>query len=228
MKIKRLFESKINFEDKIYHVLSEVNLNRIIKGHEEDGYVIISPCRSKENLEREIGEPLNDQQAVDENSKRVKELKNYLNSNGFSYIPVLGGYHEEGVEKSSYEKSFIVYPFNRKGEKVDFEEFFDKMLAQAEKYNQDSILRKAPGEKAQYITQDGNVDMEFNGVTLNGISQEYFTAIKKFESSSEKGKPQRFSFECLYFNAPGSIMETHKRYSLNELLYPYGHINEIE
>ena len=31
----------------------------------------------------------------------------------------------------------------------------------ARKYNQDSVLVKAPGEPPRYITQNGDVDMEF-------------------------------------------------------------------
>ena len=194
--------------------LTESTLGRVLHGHEGSGYVIISPCREKSNLEQELGRVLTDQEAIDENNKRVHELKQDLMRLGYSYIHAYGGYHEEGTDDFSYEKSFIVYPFNRKGEQTDFEVFFNDMVDLGNKYNQDSILRKHPDEKAKYIVcKTGDVDMEFDGITVNDITQEYFTALRQNDHKGVK----RFTYEGLYIPKASSIMDGHRRYSMNEL-----------
>lgn len=215
IKLENLTE-KVFIDNKPCELLTEANLSRVTKGHNDSGFVIISPCRSKDNLEKELGKKLNDQQFEDENNKRYKELKNTIYSYGYSFIPVYGGYHEEGSEETSYEKSFIVYPFNKKEEK-DFEEMFNEMMKLGKRYNQDSILRKAPNENPSYINcSTGEKEMEFHGTSLNDISNEYFTALRK---DNKGNNPKRFSFEGLYVNPANSIMDGHMRSSQNELVY---------
>ena len=198
--------------------LTESTLGRVLHGHDGSGYVIISPCRAKENLEQELGRELTDQEAIDENNKRVRELKQDLIKLGYSYIHAYGGYHEEGTNEFSYEKSFIVYPFSRKGEQKDFEVFFKDMVDLGNKYNQDSILRKHPDEKAKYIVcKTGETDMEFDGITTNDITQEYFTALRQNDHKYNMDSVKRFTYEGLYVPKASSIMDGHRRYSMNEL-----------
>ena len=232
MKIEKIEEGKRNeiyFENTLYRALTEANLNRVTKGHDTTGYAIISASRSGDNMKSEMGQDLSDEQVVDENNRRTFELSQKIKHLGYSYIPVLGGYQEQGAKNPSFEKSFVVYPYNvRKGTSADFEVFFNDMLKLGKEYNQDSILRKAPNEKAQYIDcSSGKPTMEFDGMTLNDVSQEYFTALKKWNPDKKyshpfQGKPQRYTLEGLYAPVGGSIMECHRRTMCEELFFnPY-------
>ena len=201
--------------------LTESTLGRVLYGHKDSGYAIISPCREKDNLEKELGRSLTDKEYEDAIEDRIIELKHDLMKLGYSYISAYGGYKEDGSDEVSYERSFIVYPFDRKGEQQDYEKFFEDMLDLGNKYNQDSILRKHPDEKAKYILcKDGKTLMEFDGITVNDVAQEYFTALRK--NDFKYGNPKRFSYisEGIMMVKPGSIMEAHRRYSMNEICYP--------
>jgi len=122
-----------------------------------------------------------------------------------------------------------VYPYNvRKGTSTDFETFSNDMLQLGKEYNQDSILIKAPNEKAKYVLcSTGETDFEFDGITLNDVAQQYFTALKKWHPDKKykhpfQGKPQRYTLEGLYAPVGGSIMECHRRTSSDELFFnPY-------
>ena len=214
---------KIEKEDKTYwddgvclNPLTESTLSRVLHGHNGSGYVIISPCRDKSNLESDLGRELTDEEYKDIIEDRIIRFKNDLMRLGYSYIHAYGGYKEEGSDNISYEKSFIVYPFSRKGEQEDYEVFFKDMLDLGKKYKQDSILRKHPDENAKYvICKNDKTMVEFDGVTVNDIAQEYFTALRKNDSKN----PKRFSytFEGLYIPHASSIMDGHRRWAMNEI-----------
>lgn len=222
--------------------LTETTLNRVMSGHDEFGYVMISGMRdnlyrssngevysthsdedkkSPNDVEIEIGT----QDWVDENNKRTNQLRNDLKSEKYSYIPVYGGYKEEGSETAKIEKSFIVFPYDISTKEYrDFNEFKNRMLKLGDDFQQDSILVKAPNENPVYVdcATGKPDDYVFTNKKVNDIAQEYFTALKRWTDSSRKdkssftkGKPQRFTFESLYMNDfPNSISE-HRRRSLN-------------
>lgn len=201
-----------------YVPLTEANLNRIVNGHNEKGYGVLSASRG--NLSQE------------ENNKRTKELKAKINDLGYSHVPVLGGYREEGQDKASLEKSLIVYPYNRKTkEYADINKFEDDLVDLGQGYQQDTVMIKRPTESPKYITcNDRTPDMEFgNGYVANDMGKEVFTALKKWSDSSlnrknhkwNNGKPQRFtleSYEAYIDQQPMSVTcEVPPRYALNEL-----------
>ena len=65
---------------------------------------------------------------------------------GYSYLAVYGGYHEDGAEKPSVEKSFVVYPYDiYLGKHHDWDKFYADMIEIGKSYNQDSILVCPPG-----------------------------------------------------------------------------------
>ena len=172
--------------------LTEANLNRISKGREKGGYCILSACR-------DIFTP-------DENNVRTNELKNLLKTKHYSYIMVYGRFNEEGTNRFQVEKSFIVYPFDIVTKEVADWEIFEKDLTSiAKKYEQDSILICRPGDKPFYKgLKPGIKDLKkFSSVKLNDVTQEYFTALKKWSDLSlnkknhdwNEGNPQRFTFE---------------------------------
>lgn len=211
--------------------LTEANLNRISKGHEKDGYAILSASRHYYSEQ--------------ENNLRAKKLVSKLRSKHYSYIPVYGGYKEYGAEKPSIEKSFIVYPYDiHSHEQLDWDTFEQDMIDLGIEFEQDSILICRPNSKPYYKGLKSEVkDSEcYSNVTLNDVTKDYFTAIKKWSDMSlnrknhswENGNPQRFTFESfededlvpeLYIDPyPGSMSLGHARwaqYDMNHVYLPF-------
>lgn len=220
MKVLRSFNESL-LEN--FRVLTETTLNRIAKGHDKDGYVMISACRGDA-----LKNPKSDQQVHDENNVRTRNLLKDIQSYKYSYIPVYGGYKETGSEKASIEKSFIVFPYDRSSNtSIDYETFLDNMTQLGKKYNQDAILVKKPNSSPQYFDcrEMEFVGTPFKNASLNDMQKEFFTALKGWSDISNKGdeiswmgKPQRFTYEESYLdNSPYNIMNSHMRYSLGEL-----------
>ena len=211
--------------------LTEANLNRIAKGHEKDGYAILSASRGKNSEE--------------ENNKRTKELKDKLFKNGYSFISVYGGYKEQGQSKASMEKSFVVFPYDTINHtSTDFDKFKSDMIRFAtpskenssytEEDDQDSMLICEPGGKPHYITLKSGLDAddtEFHSAEINDTDNEFFTAIKKWNDSSlnrknhswDNGKPQRYTltYECYIDNPPSSMQEGHRRWAMRDMNHIY-------
>ena len=195
--------------------LNEKNLNRLVKGHDENGYAIISGSRG--NL------------SVEENNKRTKKLKSDIRSAGYSYVSVLGGYQEVGQETST-EKSFMVFPYSTSSNDYDdFDAFQKFIISLTKKYDQDSVLIKRPGENPRYwnrIDDEGNTSEDWaewdfsSEPTINDVTKQYFTALKSWKKDFNKGNPQRWTFEEYHLaNQPNTIMGSHSRYHSGELNY---------
>ena len=172
--------------------LTEANLNRVSDGHEKDGYIILSAFRSD--------------LTHDENNARTNELRDWLRDHHYSYIGVYGKYREKISNEFKLEKSFIVYPFDIVSKSTASWEIFEKDLSDiAKKYDQDSILICRPKEKPFYKGLKPGIRDEkcFSGTKLNDVTQDYFTALKKWSDISlnrknhdwSQGSPQRFTFE---------------------------------
>jgi len=251
MKFKKEIELNNDELNWGYMPLTESNLKRVVNGHDNSGYVIISACRdnlyktpdgevysvypdangnfvkrNEEDIELIIGS----QQHVDENNKRTKKLRDELYKNNLSFIPVYGGLREEGQPKAKIEKFFIIYPFDSKFKNYkDFDEFANLMLEMGLDYTQDSILIEYPNKNPVYYdcrTKKPD-SYEFKSAKLNDITQEYFTALKKWSDSSLKdagsfnggSKLQRFTLESLFMNSfPKTINEHHRRRMQGELV----------
>lgn len=203
--------------------LTEKNLNRLVQGHDDRGYAIISGSRKNNTKE--------------ENDIKTKELKKMLLNAGYSYIPVYGGYQEIGKEAST-EKSFMVFPFDKNfKEYTDFDTFQDFIIDLTDKYDQDSVLIKRPGENPRYwnrMKEVENANGEIERVperkwadwsfekepTLNDVTQKYFTALKSWKKDFHKGKPQRWTFEDYHLRPhPGTLAANHILHCQGELTY---------
>ena len=206
-----------------YQPLNEVTLNRILhkKHFVGSGLCVISASRNE--------------RSVAENNAKTKELKEDLRVLGYGYIPMYGGYREtrdDGTVHQVFEKSFMVFPYNRKGEAVDFAQLEDDMLALGRKYGQETILVKAKDKAPVYVNcATGAVDMEFSkndaDIKDDDMAQLYFSALKKLppEATDDKGelvkdfegKPQRFTFESCYLDTePQTLMGAHARHMAGE------------
>ena len=98
-----------------------------------------------------------------------------IKQSGFSYTPTYGGFKENlGTDQETmvYERSFIVYNKDKRGNNRNFDELFCFGIEMCRKYNQDPFLVQSPGVNPKYIKQDGSVDVEFSGgKVFNDISQ---------------------------------------------------------
>lgn len=203
---------KNNLEQCNIVKLEEKTLNRLLSGHTADGYIVLSASRG-ENTD-----------AV--NNVRYAELKRAVKDLGYTFIPVYGGYKEED-NGEVFEKSLFVIPRDRNGVEKEFDKFFDDMRGLGEKYHQDSILIARPNKNPRYYNiKDGTYDDEFTGSVLNDVLQQYFTALKRWNTDKYgdniKGKPQRFSytFESVYINEqPKTMMGAHSRLCNGEICY---------
>ena len=187
---------------RIVSNVNETSLNRLLGKHTENGYVMISACRSDHS-----DDPLENRQM---NNIKTKELKQDIYDSGFQYIPVQGGYHELGSEKESVEASFIIVNYKR-GKNVpekDFSELKAIAIDLCEKYRQDSVLIVEPGKKPTYYKKDGTVDFELNGhVSVRDNAKEFFTRLgkgKKFTFLSEAEQPHSI-MGCAARAAKGEI-----------------------
>lgn len=206
--------------------INENDIKRIIATHSDNGYIVISPCRGGADFGLN---PKASQIEYDKlahiNKTRVKSMIEDIKQSGFSYTPTYGGFKENigtDQETTVYERSFIVYNKDKRGNNLDFNNLFDFGLNMCRKYNQDSFLVQAPGEKPKYIKQDGSVDFEFSGgKVFNDISQEYFTDLHKNthkKGDITKGKPTRFSFTEAFVNPkPQCYSERHVRWANGEV-----------
>lgn len=159
-------------------LIEGITVDRLMKKHGDNGYVILSANRSDED--------------ENYNTKATQSLIKDLKSSGFSYLPSYGGYHGSDDVMDSYEPSFIVFNYNGKGEPQDWNELYSFALEMCGKYNQDSVYVNAPGEAPNYLDRNGekvNSHSSRNYVK-NDLNQEYYTSLsspKEIEDNMSKG-----------------------------------------
>lgn len=198
--------------------IDEVTLDRVINKHGQNGLINISANRSDEPQEV--------------NDKNTRELISDLQKSGYSYLPTYGGYRGKNGIEDDYEPSFVVFNYTENGEQRDFDELKQFGIELCKKYNQDSVLIKAPQESPIYMNGDGiKVNRkESDKVWKNDPKQEYFTSFKdKGEVNKEieqklKGKyktychrnniqPTKAGFEKFYIEHLNDISSIGKRYT---------------
>ena len=165
-------------------ILNEkLNTSRILARHGKTGFAILSANRSDRD--------------DDYNKSVTARLLEDIQSKGYRYIPVYGGYvGSDGVE-DDYEPSFIVFPYraghgvvsSSEPELEDFQDFEDYMLSLCGKYLQDSILIVRPGQPPHYFDKSGNrvSSKSSSKLVVNDPGQAFFTSYKpKSEVDKER------------------------------------------
>lgn len=176
MDISKLFEKEniktVNTElmfrgtsGKLYK-LKDTNLYRLFTLHADKGYVIVSACRSENDVQT--------------NNRKTSKLKQSIIDSGYSYKMVQGGFIENAGKENEtevIETSFIVY--NYKNDKTqDFDELYKLALKWCAEYNQDSVLVVEPNENPKYIKADGSVDFELSkDVSIEHNINSFFTRL---------------------------------------------------
>lgn len=186
--------------------IDEVTIKRLLSKHFTDGFIIITADKSY----------IDDKKIADQ---RFKELKNDIVNAGYSFIPVWGGYAEtkaNGEKVECFEQGIIV-PNQKVGRmEVEFDE--DKLkeigIQLSIKYDQETFLYKPKGleRKAYWIDRNGAIDSTFNDVTVNDLTQQFFTKLHNSKSFLKKHSQFSLVKEIYLNNAPNSLREAYKRY----------------
>jgi len=69
------------------HSINEISVKRFLGLHLKKGFVVISACKSNWDT--------NDLKNREINNQKSNELERKINSKGYSYIPVFGGFKEK-------------------------------------------------------------------------------------------------------------------------------------
>lgn len=204
--------------------VNESNARKLLNKHSKNGFIIVSPCRGfgDFNLDFTIKK---DQDKLNEiNNKRIREMISLIKKSNYSYIPVYGGFIENiGTEEEEqvYERSFIVFNYNKKGEVGNLDDLKEFGIELSQKFNQDSFLYMEPGQKPKYITKYGEVEFECGEkLEFNDFAKEYFTDLHKNTNKyiGKDGRSTRFTFtECYVNPSPQCYSERISRSFNNEI-----------
>ena len=154
------------FEGKYLKSLNESNIHKLLDKHTQNGYIIISPCRGGEDFDLNISNTNDLKELQTINNKRIKDFIQILKRSNWSYMPVYGGFIEnkgEENETTVYEKSFMIFNYDKKGNIGSLNELFDFGVEMSKKFNQDSFLYHAPGETPKYFDKNGELSFEIGG-----------------------------------------------------------------
>ena len=204
------------FEGKYLKSLNESNIHKLLDKHTQNGYIIISPCRGGEDFDLDVSNTNDLKELQTINNKRIKDFIQILKKSNWSYMPVYGGFIEnkgEENETTVYEKSFMIFNYDKKGNIGSLNELFDFGVEMSKKFNQDSFLYHSPGETPKYFDKNGELSFEIGGnLKFGDYSQTYFTDLYKntHKYKGKAGKETRFTFTECYVNP--------KPYSVNSRL----------
>lgn len=219
--------SKFKFRNSLQRI-SESSLSRILQNHYDIGFIIISANRSCEAERGRECTPAEEKEQEAANIKNEKEIRSEIRNAGFGYIPVWGGFKEKVLDPETGAESFVdnpkqepsfIVPAKKVGTdktRSDYEALKELGKSLSVKYHQDSFLYKPPkavDSAAYFITKTGDIDMKFDDVTVNDLSQIYFT---KFRKKKEKTTTRRFSLvaENTFYLAkpPKDLSEARSRF----------------
>ncbi|MCD8207161.1 MAG: DUF3293 domain-containing protein [Bacteroidales bacterium] len=207
--------------------INETNAKRLLDRHTQNGYIAISPCRGFTDFGLDSEKPGDVDKLRHINRQRVQDCIAKIKASGFSYTPAYGGSIENAGtenEEEVFERTFIVYPTDKKGNPRPFEDLKKLAIRLANEYNQDDVLVVAPGEPPTYYKKDGSKgDVLGTNVSFNDLSQIYFTDLHKNTGKTQlTGKPTRFSYTECYINpGPECLSEAHCRYLQGEVCLAY-------
>ena len=144
----------------------ESNLSRV-NHHLKNGGIAISASRDVYSLE--------------ENSRRTKEMRDRLRSEGYGYLVLVGGYHAEAGDV--VETSFLV-PYIKSRE--SFPQFVKQMSELGKQYEQESILVIQPNEVYYIDPRTGKKTDSFLGVKFDQPDSTYFSMLAKGNHRNRK------------------------------------------
>ena len=158
--------------------LVEATLNRCLKYHANNGFIMVSACRTTRTpAENYI-----------ETGKLIAELK----AMGLSHFTVYGGYQEENGKFADYETTMFIPAKTVDGDRVSMHTLVDIGKDLGQRYEQDSILVNEPGKDPYWLgtrtgyspdgqpPNYGEVTEVFDGpADVNNPSFPFFTSLVK-------------------------------------------------
>lgn len=198
-------------------LLTEATINRILTKHSNSGFIIVSANRTDKTKKEN---DMHRNSEVQAELKNTKSLIADIRKSGYSYFPVYGGYKGMDGMVDKYEPSFFITNYKGKTLQDNFDKLFDLGVKICNKYNQDSVLVKAPNDVPKYIDRNGNVvgkEKQNGNVSINRIEKEYFTALYKKDTGTK-----RMTYDMdfnMYLNPlPCTLNEAMRRQLSNEII----------
>ena len=168
-------------------------LYQLLDKHSENGYIIVSLCNDEDDC--------------------VRKLITILKKSPWSYMPVYGGFIEnKGKENETvvYEKSFMIFNYDKKGNPNKLDDLFNFGVELSEKFNQDSFLYHEPGKKPTYYKYGKHISVFSDKMKFNDYAEMYFTGLHQntHEYSGIPAKVTRFKFIGCYANPKPQVVCT--------------------
>ena len=158
-------------------LVEKITIDRIVNKRGNKGIIYISAWRTNKGKET--------------NEKNTKELIKDIKRSGFQHLPVYRGYRDRSKgEDSDFEPSFLIFNYNKKGETQDWEKLKKWGIELCKKYEQSSVLVKAPFEPPVWLDENGDKvsKKETNIVFKNDSNKPYYTSLKSLEEIENEVK----------------------------------------
>ena len=180
------------YEDRKLEPFNEA-LYQLLDKHSENGYIIVSLCNDEDDC--------------------VRKLITILKKSPWSYMPVYGGFIEnKGKENETvvYEKSFMIFNYDKKGNPNKLDDLFNFGVELSEKINQDSFLYHEHGKKPTYYKYGKHISVFSDKMKFKDYAEMYFTGLHKntHEYSGIPAKVTRFKFIGCYANPKPQVVCT--------------------
>jgi hypothetical protein len=168
-------------------------LYQLLDKHSENGYIIVSLCNDEDDC--------------------VRKLITILKKSPWSYMPVYGGFIENKGEENEtvvYEKSFMIFNYDKKGNPNKLDDLFNFGVELSKKFNQDSFLYHEPGKKPTYYKYGKHISVFSDKMKFNDYAEMYFTGLHQntHEYSGIPAKVTRFKFIGCYANPKPQVVCT--------------------
>jgi hypothetical protein len=180
------------YEDRKLEPFNEA-LYQLLDKHSENGYIIVSLCNDEDDC--------------------VRKLITILKKSPWSYMPVYGGFIENKGEENEtvvYEKSFMIFNYDKKGNPNKLDDLFNFGVELSKKFNQDSFLYHEPGKKPTYYKYGKHISVFSDKMKFNDYAEMYFTGLHQntHEYSGIPAKVTRFKFIGCYANPKPQVVCT--------------------
>lgn len=180
------------YEDRKLEPFNEA-LYQLLDKHSENGYIIVSLCNDEDDC--------------------VRKLITILKKSPWSYMPVYGGFIENKGEENEtvvYEKSFMIFNYDKKGSPNKLDDLFNFGVELSKKFNLDSFLYHEPGKKPTYYKYGKHISVFSDKMKFNDYAEMYFTGLHQntHEYSGIPAKVTRFKFIGCYANPKPQVVCT--------------------
>lgn len=168
-------------------------LYQLLDKHSENGYIIVSLCNDEDDC--------------------IRKLITILKKSPWSYMPVYGGFIENKGEENEtvvYEKSFMIFNYDKKGSPNKLDDLFNFGVELSKKFNLDSFLYHEPGKKPTYYKYGKHISVFSDKMKFNDYAEMYFTGLHQntHEYSGIPAKVTRFKFIGCYANPKPQVVCT--------------------